>query len=506
MAWPCLTYTELILSISCLLPLLYYLFNIYFFCPLSPNWPLVGMLPSLLSNAYRNKIHEWSTKLLQLSNGNFFFRGPWLSGMTLFITADPANVHHIYTQNFQNYPKGEEYAEIFEILGQSILTTDGDSWRFHREKLLLAMSRNHYRTFIAKVTKEKIENSILPFLSDAVEESLAVVDLQDMLTRLSFDITCVLTFGTDPGSLSMGFPAVPFVQASDDATTTIFFRLSRPSAWWKLLRFFRIGQEKRFAKAKVVIDQFIADAIKKRKWEIIEGKHVCPDLLYSYLCDENTPNSHEFLRDSVLSFLEAGRETVSSSLCWFFWALSQNMQIEEKIMHELNFIHHNTTPNGMVIFDPEELENLVYFKAAILETFRLFPSIPFSFSSVKEPNLLPNGSIVTPGMKIVMSTYAMGRIQKLWGKDCMEFKPERWISGKGTLLHVPSYKFVAFGTGPRSCVGKSMALIQMKMVAAAMLYNFRFELVEGHVVEPVVSIVLHMKNGLMMRVGKRTRI
>ncbi|KAJ4802242.1 hypothetical protein LUZ62_014808 [Rhynchospora pubera] len=506
MAWPCLTYTELILSISCLLPLLYYLFNFYFFCPLSPNWPLVGMLPSLLSNAYRNKIHEWSTKLLQLSNGNFFFRGPWLSGMTLFITADPANVHHIYTQNFQNYPKGEEYAEIFEILGQSILTTDGDSWRFHREKLLLAMSRNHYRTFIAKVTKEKIENSILPFLSDAVEESLAVVDLQDMLTRLSFDITCVLTFGTDPGSLSMGFPAVPFVQASDDATTTIFFRLSRPSAWWKLLRFFRIGQEKRFAKAKVVIDQFIADAIKKRKWEIIEGKHVCPDLLYSYLCDENTPNSHEFLRDSVLSFLEAGRETVSSSLCWFFWALSQNMQIEEKIMHELNFIHHNTTPNGMVIFDPEELENLVYFKAAILETFRLFPSIPFSFSSVKEPDLLPSGSIVTPGMKIVMSTYAMGRIQKLWGKDCMEFKPERWISGKGTLLHVPSYKFVAFGTGPRSCVGKSMALIQMKMVAAAMLYNFRFELVEGHVVEPVVSIVLHMKNGLMMRVGKRTRI
>ncbi|KAJ1692225.1 hypothetical protein LUZ63_008923 [Rhynchospora breviuscula] len=504
MAWPWLTCTELILYISCLLPFLYYLFNIYFICPLSPNWPLVGMLPSLLSNAYRNKIHEWSTKLLQLSNGNFYFRGPWLSGMTLFVTADPANVHHIYTQNFQNYPKGEEYAEIFEIVGQSILTTDGDSWRFHREKLLLAMSRNWYRTFIAKMTQEKIENSILPFLSDVVEQSLKVVDLQDMLTRLSFDMTCILTFGTDPGSLSMEFPAVPFAQASDDATATIFFRLSRPLAWWKLLRFFRIGPEKKYGAAKVVIDRFIADAIKNRKWEMIEGKHVCPDLLYSYLCDENIPNSHEFLRDSVLSFLAAGRETVSTSLCWFFWALSQNKQIEEKIMHELNFIRHNTTPKGMVIFDPEELENLVYFKAAHLETLRLFPSLPFSFSSVKEPDLLPSGSIVTPGMKIITSAYAIGRMQKLWGKDCMDFKPERWISEKGTLLHVPSYKFVAFSTGPRSCVGKSIALTQMKMVAAAMLYNYRFELVEGHVVEPILSIVLHMKNGLMMRVGKRT--
>ncbi|KAJ3691779.1 hypothetical protein LUZ61_020943 [Rhynchospora tenuis] len=503
MAWPSLTGTELILYIPCLLLFFYYLYNTYFVFPLSPNWPLVGMLPSLLANA--DRVHDWMAEILKLKNGNFYLRGPWLSDMTLFFTADPANVHHIFTQNFQNYPKGEEFAEIFEVLGHGVFNTDGQLWRFQREKLQVTMSQKCFCTFIGKTTQEKIENSLLPFLSETVDQRL-VIDLQDMFSRLSFDMTCILTFGADLGSLSTDFPAVPFAQAVDDATATIFFRITRPSAWWKLLKFLESGQEKRMAKSRVVGERFIAEVIEKRKQEMIEGSHVFPDLLGSYLRDENIPNSNKFLRDSAVNFLVAGRDANSSGLSWFFWVLSQNQQTEEKILHELSSVRHSTTPEGMAIFDPEELENLVYFRAAFLETLRLFPPVPFNVKSVLKPDILPSGSRVTPGMKIIPSAYAMGRMEMIWGKDCMEFKPERWISETGTLRHVPSHKFLAFNAGPRTCLGRSMALTQLNMVAAAMVYNFCFDVVEGQIVAPALSIVLHMKNGLMVRVRRRTCI
>jgi cytochrome P450 len=85
----------------------------------------------------------------------------------------------------------------------------------------------------------------------------------------------------------------------------------------------------------------------------------------------------------------------------------------------------------------------------------------------------------------------------------MEFKPERWVSERGNTIHVPSYKFIAFNTGPRSCLGKDLSFIQMKMVAATLLQNFHIKVVEGHPVTPKLSFVLHMKHGLEVKVTKR---
>jgi cytochrome P450 len=479
------------------------MYNYFFISSLPVNVPIFCMLPSLLANAHR--IHDWLAEILLSVNGNFYIRGPWLSGMAFFVTCDPANVHHILTQNFQNYPKGDEFSEIFEVLGDGIFNTDGDSWRYQREKLQLTLPQKSFCTFITKTTREKIDNALLPFLSETVEQGLTI-DLQDMFLRMSFDMSCILSFGTDTDSLSIDLQTVPFARAVEDSLEIIFSRIIRPPVWWKLFRFFGIGHEKKLAKARVVIDQFLYEVIERRELEMNEGKNICPDLLSSYLSDEDRPNPKKFFRDSLINFLAAGRDTITSGLSWFFWALSQNKQVEEKIVHELSSIRHNVTPEGMKSFDLKELENLVYFKAAFMESLRLYPPIPFNFKTVLKPDVLPSGFRATPGMKIIVSAYAMGRMQRIWGEDCLEFKPERWISEKGTLKHEPSYKFLAFSCGPRSCLGKNMALTQMRMVAAAMIYNFCFEVVEGHVVEPSLSIVLHMKHGLMARIRRRSSV
>jgi cytochrome P450 len=85
----------------------------------------------------------------------------------------------------------------------------------------------------------------------------------------------------------------------------------------------------------------------------------------------------------------------------------------------------------------------------------------------------------------------------------LEFKPERWISDRGQIIKVPSYKFIAFNAGPRSCIGKDMSFVQMKMVAVALLWKFEIQVVKGHSVTPKTSILLRMKHGLKVTVSKR---
>jgi cytochrome P450 len=97
----------------------------------------------------------------------------------------------------------------------------------------------------------------------------------------------------------------------------------------------------------------------------------------------------------------------------------------------------------------------------------------------------------------------MGRLEQIWGDDCSEFKPERWISDKGQIKQVPSYKFIAFNAGPRSCIGKDITFVQMKMVVATVLWKFHIQAVEGQSIIPRVSMVLRMKHGFKVNVSKR---
>ncbi|CAN7082561.1 unnamed protein product [Brassica oleracea var. botrytis] len=88
-----------------------------------------------------------------------------------------------------------------------------------------------------------------------------------------------------------------------------------------------------------------------------------------------------------------------------------------------------------------------------------------------------------------------------YGDDAEEFRPERWISASGRLKHEPSYKFLAFNAGPRTCLGKKLTFLQMKTVAVNIIQNYEIQVVEGHKTEPVPS-VLRMQHG---EKGRRIR-
>jgi cytochrome P450 len=98
----------------------------------------------------------------------------------------------------------------------------------------------------------------------------------------------------------------------------------------------------------------------------------------------------------------------------------------------------------------------------------------------------------------------MGRMEGLWGKDCHDYNPHRWLLEDGKKLrYVPSHKFLAFNSGPRMCLGKDIAVMQMKTIVAAVVWNFDLEVVEGQHIQPKMSCILQMKKGLMVKLKKR---
>lgn len=486
------SYPEILLAVAC------FSFFLFFRClnrsrrKLLVDWPLVGHLPYLLLHAH--DFHDWCTDLLRASGCTFVFAPPAGALYDVVLTCDPANVNHVFNANFLNYTKGEGFSEIFDFLGHGIFNSDGDSWKFQRKKAHSLMASPRFRSFVAEASRSKVEHGLIPLLSHFAE-GCRVLDLQDVFLRFSFDTTCALVFGIDPGCLSVSLPTVPFAKALDDAEEVSFFRHNVPVTWWKLLRRLRMGPERKMHEAVEVLDRFVSGYVSRRREEKRSGGD---DLLSSYLdCQAEAAECggfdrfDTFLRDTTVNLMVAGRDTVSSALTWFFYMVIENPSVEAKILAEVR--EHGAS----------DLGKLVYMHAAILESLRLFPPVPFEHKDAVSAERLPSGEEVHDKRRIIFSIYSMGRMEGIWGEDCLEYRPERWISESGKIRHEPSYKFFAFNAGPRTCLGKDMAFAQLKTVAAAVIDKFEFAVAEGFVARRKLSIILYMRDGLMVRVRKR---
>ncbi|KAH6796703.1 cytochrome P450 [Perilla frutescens var. hirtella] len=469
------------------------------------NWPLVGMLPSLFCHIHR--IHDRCVDLFGMAGGTYLIKAVWFADLDFIGTADPANVHFIMSSKFTNFPKGVEFKKIFDVLGDGIFNSDSDLWSDQRKQARFLLNHDRFRKFLIRTTAEKVEQGLIPLLQHVSREGL-VIDLQDLFQRLTFDTTCKLVTGFDPGCLSIELPDVPFSRAMDEAEEAIFMRHCLPESIWKLEKLLGIGHEKKLSRARVVLDDVInkyismkRDQMREQNQEDDDDEEGALDLLTSYMNgSEEAKWDDKFLRDTILNFMIAGRDTTSSALTWFTWLVSTHPDVERKIRAELDEVAGG---EKWRLFETEELRNLVYLHAALCESLRLFPPVPFQHKAPMEAVVLPSGHCLEPKMKVLISLYAMGRMEYIWGADAKEFKPERWITERGTTKYEPSYKFLAFNAGPRSCLGKEVAFTQLKSVAAAIIHNYEVGVVKGHPVNPNVSVILYMKHGLKVRVTNR---
>nr|ADG34845.1 cytochrome P450 protein [Vanda hybrid cultivar] len=496
------------------------------------TWPLIGAAIELLNNYER--MHDWITDYLS----------EWrtvtvpLPFTSYTYTADPANVEHILKTNFNNYPKGELFRSYMEVLlGDGIFNADGELWRKQRKTASFEFASKNLRELSTVVFREYALKLSDILCQASCKDHHQAVDIQDLFMRMTMDSICKLGFGVEIGTLSPQLPDNSFARAFDTANATVTRRFFDPL--WRLKRFLCVGSEAALNQNIRIVNDFTSNVIRTRKAEIMRAKQnghhdeTKQDILSRFIELANTDKESDFstekgLRDVVLNFVIAGRDTTAATLSWFIYILVTQPQVAQKLYIEMKEFEEiraeeeninldlcnledmdsfrNRLSDFSRLLDYDSLARLQYLHACITETLRLFPPVPQDAKGILKDDVLPDGTKLRAGEMVLYVPYSMGRMEYIWGIDASEFRPERWLNNDNNSVqnNVSPFKFTAFQAGPRMCLGKDSAYLQMKMTAALLCRFFQFRLAPHH--PPVkyrMMIVLSMAHGLHVLVCRR---
>jgi cytochrome P450 len=333
------------------------------------------------------------------------------------------------------------------------------------------------------------------------------IDIAGLMFKFTLDSIGNIAFGSDIGALDQD--RVQFANDFDFCQESInlsFFdplwrikRLCTPDGWKYFMSLRRINafafdlvQKKR---------QAIKNLTKEEKEDNSISARNGRDLLSLYISREaegDTPLTDSFLRDIVLNFVIAGRDTTAQGLSWAFYMACCNPDEAKIVQEEVDSVLKKYgTESGHVSYDA--LTEMKYLEAFCLETLRLYPSVPKEAKHVYNADTLPDGTKLKGGELVVFSPWIMGRDPNLW-EDPLKFDPDRFFNKPKPSPFV----FTAFQAGPRMCLGMNMALLEMKTVLARVMSNFNITLAQDK--DSVTyrnSITLPILNGLQVTVQPR---
>lgn len=466
--------------------------------------PVAGTVLDLLFNFH--KLHDYMAhmsniyrtyRLLNFFHGDFIY------------TADPENVEHILKTNFANYGKGWYHHDILkDLLGDGIFTVDGEKWRHQRKTSSYEFSTKILRDFSSGVFKT---NAVK--LSNIISETLSsdqIIEIQDLFMKSTLDSVFKVVLGIDLDSIyGTNEEGTYFSQCFNEASAITMFRYA--DLLWKFKRMLNVGSERKLKKNIKVIDEFVYKIIRSKTEQVHGNKmHMMKEDILSRFLEMNETDP-KYLKDIILSFIIAGKDTTASTLSWFFYMMCKYPHLQDKIAQEVikatNVLENFSVNELAKSITEEALDKMEYLHAALTETLRLYPSVPVDGKMCFSDDTFPDGFQVRKGNIVSYQPWAMGRMRFIWGDDAEVFRPERWLDENRIFRQQSSFKFTAFQAGPRICLGKEFAYRQMKIFSAVLLGSFKFQLSdEGKTVNYRTMLTLHIDGGLHIRAHRRNSL
>lgn len=183
--------------------------------------------------------------------------------------------------------------------------------------------------------------------------------------------------------------------------------------------------------------------------------------------EKGEPLGREELTAEALTQLIAGSDTTSNSSCALMYHVAKNPRVLAKLQKEIDA----AIPDDMDIPTYESVKSLPYLEYVINETLRHHSPSGIGLPREVPPNsrgVTLLGKHYGPGTVLSVPTYTIHHSKEIWGDDAYDFRPERWE----TLTDKQKSSFVPFSYGPRSCVGRNLAEMQLRMMAATWVKRY----------------------------------
>lgn len=383
--------------------------------------------------------------------------------MPVYMLTKPELVHTILVTQAHGVERaGILFDRAHEIMGNGLLTSNGERHLKQRRLMQPALRRNHIGTYLGLMR----DNT--QALSDSWRDG-QIIDVHDAMSDLIAENTTAAMFRTslNPEVGRTARRAVPIL------ADNFMMRIQTP----KSLERFPLPAIRRFNQASCELRQIINEIVTQR----LNSPGVSDDLLGMLLAakdpDTGEPMSLEQVCDEVLGILGAGIMTTVTTLAWLFYELDRFPEVEARVLAEIRTV----LDNGASV--NEAVGQLDYTRRAVQDILRLHP-ILMVIRRVTQPLVL--GGVALPaGTELGYSAYTLHRDPDVY-PDPTRVDPDRWLPERAQSL--PAGAFTPFSEGRHRCIGEFFAWAEILVALVLLLPRWKLRLTPGQVVREVNGV------------------
>jgi cytochrome P450/nitrite reductase/ring-hydroxylating ferredoxin subunit len=425
------------------------------------GWPIFGNALQIDVPRVHEILENWSRTYGPLYRAS-------IMGNTIVVVNDADIGETLLRARPQSVRRVSMVEPVFAEMGiQGVFSAEGASWRAQRRLAMEALSSRHLRGFFPTLRR------VAERLHARWDRSAAAgseLEIQDDLMRFTVDVTTSLVFSTDMNTLEGGDNVLQ--RHLSHVFPALARRLLAPFPYWRYVRLpADRALDRALAEVRRLQDRLVSET-RARLSERPRTNGDANDFLEAMLLardEEGRPFPDEAIHGNMLTMLLAGEDTTAYTLSWAAHYLCDRPDVVARMRNEVDAaLSNDRTPHAF-----ESAQSLPYLDAVANETMRLKPVAPF-FGLEANEDLIVGDVFVPKGTWIDLLT-RLPAIDSNHFEDPDVFRPERWLGEQPSGDAHAVGASIPFGSGPRICPGRSLALLEMRVVLATLVRNFDIE-------------------------------
>ena len=395
--------------------------------------------------------------------------------MRIICTSEPDFMRYVLQQNHRNYKKGRSYNVLKLILGNGLVTSNGQFWQKQRRLAQPAFHKKNLADLFDSMGEVATD-----YFNSLEAKRGTEIDIAREMMAVTARIALKALF-SDNSEEDMN----AVYESMTDAQRYVSDVLNNPLV---RIKFPLNGRTKQFKKDMSVLNEVVLKAIAKRRKS--GAKH--PDLLQMMMDatyeDSNEQMNDRQLKDEMVTMFSAGHETSANGLAWTIHLLAQHPEIVAKMRAEIKAVCGDKLPSF------QDLRQLTYIRQVIDEGMRLYPPVwGVSRTAIADDEY--RGVKIKKNQVVFCLIYNAHHREDLF-ENAKTFNPDRFEATK--VKAMPKMSYLPFGGGPRLCIGNMFALMEMQLLLVGLFQRFDFELIKDQVIDMEALITLRPRYGIKM--------
>jgi cytochrome P450/nitrite reductase/ring-hydroxylating ferredoxin subunit len=390
-----------------------------------------------------------------------------MGSVRVVAVSDPRWCEQVLRARPEIFTRQCQIAPVFsEMGGEGVFSAEGDAWRAQRRLATFALAQHHLRGLYPKL------QTVITRLKkhwERLADAGASLDVVEELKRFTVDVTTLITFGHDVNTVGQGDDVIQ--RKLELVFPAITRRLLALFPIWRLVR---LPRDRRLDRALAELRAWLGELVVAERARLATepGRAEKPSNFLEAMLSARDDGGRSFSDDvifgNLMTMLVAGEDTTAYTLGWAVHQLCDSPESVMELRQEADELLGTSDMAG----DIETANKLAWAGAVANETMRLRPVAPIVVILDAKVETVVGDLLVPKGTRVAV----LMRPAACHPDHFVEphaFRPQRWLGANAGAHDVSAH--IPFGSGPRICPGRVLALIEMKLLLSMLYKNFNVE-------------------------------